>query len=130
MPREWQGRAEPRDGGLRPYIVNLDDVAAFTLERLSRELIETPDDAALRALRAELAAYDDVAAALLQPKPLLPPPMPTLAVHLKNGDAEVRLVTLLTTVGTPLDVSAQELAIESYFPADAASEAFLRRLAR
>ena len=42
---------------------------------------------------------------------------------------ELRLLSTLTTLGTPLDVTAQELVIESYFPADAESEAFLRGLA-
>lgn len=41
---------------------------------------------------------------------------------------ELRLLTLLTTIGTPLDVTAEEIAIESYFPADDASEAWLRGL--
>ncbi len=117
-------------GGLRPFIVNIEEVATSTLERLHREIALAPDDETLLELQREVAAYDDVAAALAAPKPLSPPPSPVLAVHLRKGDDEVRLMTLLTTLGTPLDVSAQELAIESYFPADAASEAFLRRLSR
>lgn len=114
--------------GLRPYIVNIDEVATSTLDRLHRELLAAPDDETLQGLRAEVAGYDDVARALAQTKTWTPPPSPVLAVHLKKGADEVRLMTLLTTLGTPADVSAQELAIESYFPADAASEAFLRRL--
>ncbi len=35
---------------------------------------------------------------------------------------------MFTTIGTPLDVTAQELAIESWFPADEASAAFVERL--
>jgi len=38
----------------------------------------------------------------------------------------VRLFTMLTSIGTPLDVTAEELHIESYFPADEATEALLR----
>jgi len=36
----------------------------------------------------------------------------------------------ITTLGTPLDVTAQELRIESYFPMDAETEAFGVRAAR
>jgi hypothetical protein len=36
----------------------------------------------------------------------------------------------ITTLGTPLDVTAQELRIESYFPMDAATEAFGVRAAQ
>jgi hypothetical protein len=34
---------------------------------------------------------------------------------------------ILTTLGTPLDVTAQELRIESYFPMDLETEAFAAR---
>jgi hypothetical protein len=75
----------------------------------------------------EVSAYPDVAAARA-----LPPQagMPTAIVHLRHGDHEVRLFTMVTTLGTPLDVTAQELAIEAYFPADDASAAFLAALDR
>jgi len=39
------------------------------------------------------------------------------------------LFTMLTTIGTPLDVTAQELTVESYFPADDATAKLLERLA-
>jgi transcriptional regulator with XRE-family HTH domain len=56
------------------------------------------------------------------------PSLPVLPVHLRKGDIDLRLITTLTTLGTPLDVTAQELRIESYFPADEASERLLRSL--
>jgi len=56
------------------------------------------------------------------------PSLPVLPVHLRKGDVDLRLITTLTTLGTPLDVTAQELRIESYFPADEASERLLRSL--
>ena len=39
------------------------------------------------------------------------------------------LFSTLTTLGTPLDVTAQELRIESYFPADEATGEWLRKSA-
>jgi hypothetical protein len=56
------------------------------------------------------------------------PSLPVLPVHLRKGDVDLRLFTTLTTLGTPMDVTAQELRIESYFPADEASERLLRSL--
>jgi hypothetical protein len=35
---------------------------------------------------------------------------------------------MVGTLGTPLDVTAQELRIESYFPADDATDAWVRSL--
>lgn len=39
------------------------------------------------------------------------------------------MFTTLTTFGTPLDVTIEELALELFFPADDASETILRTLA-
>jgi hypothetical protein len=50
-------------------------------------------------------------------------------VHDDGRVSEARLFTMVTSLGTPLDVTAQELAIESTFPADDASDAFIRALA-
>ena len=36
---------------------------------------------------------------------------------------------MLTSIGTPLDVTAEEIHIETYFPVDDASEMALRALA-
>jgi hypothetical protein len=47
-------------------------------------------------------------------------------VHLKAPDLEVRLFSTIMTLGTPQDVTLQELRIETFFPADEESEARLR----
>jgi hypothetical protein len=49
-------------------------------------------------------------------------------VHLRRGEVSLRLFTTLTTLGTPTDVTAQELRIESYFPADDATERWIREV--
>jgi len=51
-----------------------------------------------------------------------------LDIHLRGPTLEVRLFTMLTSIGTPLDVTAEELHIETYFPADDASDAAIRAL--
>jgi hypothetical protein len=53
---------------------------------------------------------------------------PFLSVHLRSPAHELQLFTMLTTIGTPLDVTAEELHIETYFPADDATDASLRSL--
>jgi hypothetical protein len=47
-------------------------------------------------------------------------------LHLRRGNDELRLFTLLTSIGTPLDVTAQDLAFETFFPADDATERCFR----
>ena len=45
-----------------------------------------------------------------------------------NG-VSLRLFTMLTTFGTPQDVTTDELRVEQSFPADAQTAEILRRLA-
>lgn len=111
--------------GLRPAIVNWESVAAQAMGRLERELALNPTDEARRSLHAELRQYPGIAS--LPTVHDAPSLGPTATIHFRRGADEVRLFTLLTSLGTPLDVTAQELTIESYFPADEASEAWLRQ---
>lgn len=114
--------------GLRPWVVNWEPVARFSMERLHREIALNPEDEERRALRAELLAWPGVPERLAV-SDLRERVEPFLALHLRKGALELRLLSTLTTLGTPLDVTAQELVVESYFPADAESERVLRRLA-
>ena len=108
----------------KPTIGNWDELAGALVERLHRECAASPQDAELATLRARALAIPDVPAHWRAPA--LAGGGPFAAVHLRRGDRELRLFTMLTTIGTPLDVTAEELRIESYFPADPASEAALR----
>jgi transcriptional regulator with XRE-family HTH domain len=117
-------RATFHPDALRSRIVNFAEVAGEIVERLEREIeVETDDERRARAF------------AVLEGLPDRPPPphassgLPFLPLRLRKGDVELRLFTTLTTLGTPLDVTAQELRIESYFPADAETERRLRALA-
>ena len=55
-------------------------------------------------------------AAYVRPADLL------LPVHIRRDDLELRLFSTIMTIGTPHDVTLQELRIETFFPADAESE--------
>ena len=43
-------------------------------------------------------------------------------IHVRKDDFELRLFCTYMTLGTPQDVTLQELRIETFFPADEASE--------
>jgi len=111
--------------GLRRFVVNWESVAEHLLARLRREVLLEPEPSGHLALWEALQQYPDVAAPV-DPGPCAPAPDPWLALHLKRDGLELRLFTTLTTLGTPLDVTAEELRIETYFPADAATDAWLR----
>ncbi len=47
-------------------------------------------------------------------------------MHIRKDGLDLRLFSTIMTLGTPQDVTLQELRIETFFPADAASEQLLR----
>jgi transcriptional regulator with XRE-family HTH domain len=112
---------------LRPYIVNWDDVAGQLVARLHREVAARPGDGDLARLLVRVLAQPGVPAEWRVPSPGRSA-APFIPVHLRSDQLEVKLFTMMTSIGTPLDVTAEEIHIETYFPADAASEATLRRL--
>jgi transcriptional regulator with XRE-family HTH domain len=116
-------RATLHPGGLRPFLVNWSTLAALAVERLERAHHMHPEDAERRALLEEVRGYPDLPAAYSDGGT---PGPPAVALHLRRGGLELRLFTLITTVGTPLDVTAEDLAIESFFPADDVTERWFR----
>ncbi len=111
--------------GLRPHIVNFAEVAAATLTRLERAVALAGGDAELAALERELRALPGMP----EPSTLPAALEPVLPLHLKRGELELRLFSMLVQIGSAQDVTAAELHIESLMPADTASEAALRALA-
>jgi hypothetical protein len=57
------------------------------------------------------------------------PLAPMIDIHVEKGPLRLRLFSALTTLGTPVDVTAQECRLETRFPADAESDAALHSLA-
>lgn len=112
-------------GALRPYIVNWYEIAANLVARVHREIAARPGDEQLSQLLVRVLAQPDVPTEWRVAAPGRSAP-PILGVHLRSPTLEVRLFTMLTSIGTPLDVTAEEIHIESYFPADEESEAALR----
>lgn len=103
--------------GLRPYIVNLGEVADTLVRRIEREVHDRPGDVDLRSLLSELRG-------LSLPRPPRsgqPHGGLMLPMHFRKGSVEFRLFSVISTLGTPLDVTLQELRLESFFPADQAS---------
>jgi transcriptional regulator with XRE-family HTH domain len=55
---------------------------------------------------------------------------PVLAMHFRKDGEALRLFTTIATLGTPQDVTLQELRIECFFPMDEETEKLLRSWAR
>jgi transcriptional regulator with XRE-family HTH domain len=116
--------------GLAPRIANLAEWRAHLLERLRRQVD---------------ASADPVLAALLQELRALPthgsgPPRKSVAnsefagvvvpVQFVTDAGILSFFSTTTMFGTPVDITLSELAIEAFFPADAATAEALRALAQ
>ncbi len=108
---------DPR--GLAPWLGNLADVRDVLRSRITRQLAIAPDPE-LTALYHELLTPgpDDAAHRSVDADVVLP-------MIFTLGDRQLRLFSTSTTFGTPLDITLDELVIESYYPADAESAAYL-----
>ena len=114
-------------GALRPYIVNWSEVAGHLVARLHRQIAAAPGDEAIARLLATVLALPDVPDEWRAPTPGRAA-APFLTVHLRHAGLDLRLFTMLTSIGTPLDVTAEEIHIETYFPADDTTDAALRAM--
>jgi hypothetical protein len=56
-------------------------------------------------------------------------PTPVLTLDFKVGGKMLSVFTTIATLGTPQDVTLQEIRIESFFPADDRSDALFKSLA-
>jgi transcriptional regulator with XRE-family HTH domain len=116
---------DPR--GLRPFIVNWEEVAECLMHSIHREVAAHGSEAVMR-LRDELLAFPDVPSRWKAPGALSPMP-PLVATTLRNGDVDMSFFSMITMFATPRDIALQQLKIECFFPADASTEQIARRLA-
>jgi transcriptional regulator with XRE-family HTH domain len=106
--------------GLRPFITNWPEVAASLLQRVYRESIGRVIDEKTGELLAQLQAYPGVKAEWRQPSTSSALPLIPMAFVLKGK--RINLFSLITTVGAPVSITAQEHRMECMFPADDESE--------
>jgi transcriptional regulator with XRE-family HTH domain len=113
--------------GLAPRIVNLGQWRHHLFERL-RQQIQATADPVLQALEQELRAYPLPAGAesTRLAGEVLGVAMP---LQLRTPVGVLGLLSTVTVFGTPVDVTLQELALETFFPADDASARMLREFA-
>jgi hypothetical protein len=128
---EWNGNAmrlmfHPR--GLRPHIVNWEAMAAALIQWLHRDVRSGLGGAETRRLLDELLTYPGVPQRW-RTLDLDVSTAPFLAIEFRKGDLHLRFFSTLTSLGTPHDITLQELRVEAFFPADAETEETARRLA-
>lgn len=117
-------RASLHPDGLAPHIANLGEWRAHLLSRLRRQTSLTGDPA-LATLLEEVSAYPG-------PDGNDPGegsgPLGDIAVplRLRTSVGELAFISTVATFGTAIEVTASELSIESFFPADEQTASALR----
>ena len=104
-------------GPVRAAVENWDEVAPALLERARREAVGGVMDLTTAELVQRLRTGDDAAVFAAAPRSIAPL-IPIIDVQFTYGDSTLRWFSVISTIGTPVDVTAQELRIESFFPSD------------
>ncbi|MFE4465458.1 helix-turn-helix domain-containing protein [Oerskovia sp. NPDC056781] len=115
--------------GMAPRVVDLARWRGELLGRLRRQ-VEWSADVDLAELHRELDGYP-VAAGPAAAEGSADPEQSGLAIpfRLRHGDDELAFLGMVTTFGTPVDVTLSELTIETFLPADDRTAEVLRAAA-
>jgi transcriptional regulator with XRE-family HTH domain len=110
---------------LRPYLVNWADVVRYFIRSVEADAAAdgTPETA---ALLERLLGYQGVREAVDAPTNEVDM-TPVLPMHFRKANTSLRLFTTIATLGTPQDITLQELRVECFFPMDDDTASILRR---
>jgi len=110
--------------GLAPHIVDFDRIYRVMTERARRSLLTGAPDQRLREVLRELAQY--------APEDKSPEETPVgqlvMPLTMERDGRRLSVATTSATLGSNLNVTLQELYIETAYPMDEASEATLRSI--
>jgi transcriptional regulator with XRE-family HTH domain len=115
--------------GLAPRIANLAEWRDHLLGRLRRQVADT-GDSLLRALLDELTQYPATNAHSAAGRASRDYAGVVVPLELVTPAGTLAFFGTVTVFGTPLDVTLSELAVEAFFPADAATAECLRAMPR
>jgi len=108
--------------GMRPFVRNWTEVAQSLLERVRREAVGGIADERTKALIASLLAYSGEPFSPKGTTTSSSTPVTPLSFE-KNGRV-LNYFSMVTTVGSPQSIAAQELRVECMFPADDDTELY------
>ena len=101
--------------GLRPYVANFELVQDMLLKRLREESISYQSETLFQlyeACAADVTDLNRIEEAVVDQQ------LPVMSLELRKDDIKVCFFSTVTTFGTAIDVTTQELRIECLFPAN------------
>jgi transcriptional regulator with XRE-family HTH domain len=134
---DFGARPKPRNilhlmfdpAGMRPFIANWPSASQGLIERIHREAVGSFTDGKTRDLISALLAYpgadgDVTMADSVGQQPILP----VIPLSFKKDGRVLNYFSMVSTVGTPQTIAAQELRVECMFPMDDMTEVYHREL--
>ena len=116
------------DQALRPKLANWEEVTRHLVATTYAEILADGGEPKALAFIEEVMAFPDVPFSFRKMRfEERPPPVLTLD-YIVNGRS-LSVFTTIATLGTPQDVTLQEVRIECFFPADDRSDALFKSLA-
>ncbi|RZT27937.1 Xre family transcriptional regulator [Kribbella sp. VKM Ac-2569] len=106
--------------GLASRIRNLEQVRGYLLPRLARQAAASGDPE-LHQLYDELVAHGPVDTTPPDPADI------ALPIHIQYRGTDLAFLSTITTFGAAFDITLEEIAVETYLPADPATAEFFRR---
>jgi transcriptional regulator with XRE-family HTH domain len=110
--------------GMRPFIADWDAVSKSLLARIYRETVGHALDDKTKELIAALLAYADGDGRTMPQAAPDAVALPMVPIGFVTHDRILRYFSMITTVGTPQTITAQELRVECMYPADEATERY------
>jgi hypothetical protein len=112
--------------GIRRFMVNWEEFAGPLVQMIHRDAAAGGNPAAAE-LRDAILTYPGMPSLWRIPDPRAPVP-PLLTMCLEKDGLSLSFFSTLTMLATPRDITLENLRIECFYPADAATEESVRRL--
>lgn len=110
------------DNGLKPFIANFAQVAPLFLQRLKMQAFALGTESALKQFKtyhAMLAEYEEPASVVLAP---------VIPIEIAKDGVSLSFFTVISTFGTPQDITTDELRVEAFYASDSEAEGIMEML--
>lgn len=114
--------------GLQPFIRNWKEMGQLLLLRLQREVASDPNNDVLNALFnevVELSGLKDMYGTVDSVGAITP----VFPMEMEAAGVTLKTFSMISSFGTAQDVTASELKVETFFPADDVTKVFFEQLA-
>ncbi|MEQ1753693.1 MAG: helix-turn-helix transcriptional regulator [Micropepsaceae bacterium] len=108
--------------GIKPFVANWKAIAPMLWHRARREA-EVMGGEDMKLLLADLSQHQTAETLWAAEEAVL---VPVLPVEMEKDGAKISFFTVISTFGTAQDATADELRIESFFPANSETEQLFR----